>query len=56
MEQPRYEHEIFRGVDGRYLAARICDIVCYFYVNQDSDDNQRAFQSTLDDYRRRYPE
>lgn len=38
-----HSHEVMRGVDGLFLAARICDITCYFYVNQDSEANFQAF-------------
>jgi hypothetical protein len=36
-------HDICRGADGRYLAARYHDIVCYYDVNHETDENFRAF-------------
>ena len=37
--------ELMNGVNGKFLAARLYDIVCYYYVGQDSDDNFRAFEA-----------
>lgn len=42
------DSDIFRGADGNYLAARIADLVCYYYVNQDSEANFAAFRSWSD--------
>ena len=35
--------EVMRGANGKFLAARIWDMVCYYYVGQDSEANFRAF-------------
>jgi hypothetical protein len=37
------QSEVMRGADGKYLAARLHDLVCYYYVNQESEANFRAF-------------
>ena len=47
--------EVMRGADGRFLAARICDLTCYYYVNQESEANFRAFQEWADTLPSKYP-
>lgn len=39
------DSEVTRGADGKYLAARLHDLVCYFYVNRESEANIRAFSA-----------
>ncbi len=36
--------DITRGADGHFLAARFADLVCYYYVNQESEANFRHFR------------
>ncbi len=47
--------EVMHGANGKFLAARLCDIVCYYYVGQDSDANFRAFEAWSETLTRKCP-
>lgn len=48
--------EVFRGVDGRYLAARWHDLFTYYYVAEDSPENVAAYRSWVVRHKPWYPQ
>lgn len=48
--------EVFRGVDGRYLAARWHDLFTYYYVAQDSTENIAAYRSWIVRHKPQFPQ
>ena len=48
--------EVFRGVDGRYLAARWHDVFTYYYVAADSPENVAAYRHWVVSHKPQFPQ
>ena len=48
--------EVFRGVNGRFLAARWHDLFTYYYVAEDSPENVAAYQSWVVRHKAQFPQ
>ncbi len=48
--------EVFRGVNGRYLAARWHDLFTYYYVAEDSPENVAAYRGWVVRHKPQFPQ